>query len=72
MHVLTNEQVEKGYFYFADIFERVGAFEVSDYKGGYRLYARCTQLDWLGDRYSPKDRKRILQEWIDAFSTNSL
>lgn len=41
--------------------------ELSEYNGENALTINCTQLD---DNYKPKDKKRIVNEWIDFLSNN--
>lgn len=41
--------------------------ELSEYNGENALTINCTQLD---DNYKPKDKKRIVNEWIDFLTNN--
>ena len=43
--------------------------EVKDIKGEDHLCIACTQLDW--QRYTERERKRILAEWIEFLRTNT-
>ncbi len=77
MSVLTQAQIEEGYFKDvggfppSDLRNQKGNFaqEVSDYRGQDKLCIACTQLDRLGD--SERDKKRILVEWIDFLKGNT-
>ena len=69
MAVLTEEQIKRLYF------SKIGGFpsaqivkEVKEYKGESHLCIACTQLDYP---YSERDKKRILNEWIDFLRTNT-
>ena len=78
MSVLTEQQIHFGYFYGIGGFpslvnqgeERENyAVEIKDYKGQEQLCICCTQLDNYG--YSERDKKRILQEWVDFLRTST-
>lgn len=69
MAILTEEQIKRLYF------SKIGGFpsapivkEVKEYKGESHLCVACTQLDYP---YSERDKKRILNEWIDFLRTNT-
>jgi len=77
MATLTEQQIKNLYF------DDIGGFpplshnikdgknyvvEVKDYKGQARLCICCTQLDF---KYSERDKKRILKEWIDFLRVNT-
>jgi len=80
MPVLTETQIKEGYF---DI---IGGFpagksvvqELKDYKGEERLCIACTQLPSQIDTeifgvkgYSEREKRIILDEWIDFLQTNT-
>ena len=78
MAVLTDAQIKDRYFYEIGGFPPLNsdkgkrenfAREVKDYEGQERLCICCTQLDYLG--YSDRDKKRILNEWLDFLQTNT-
>lgn len=59
---LTEKQLQYGfYYYFPEERQTKTVVEVSEYDGEKELVIACTQL---GNGYKPKDKKRILNEWI--------
>lgn len=69
MAILTEKQIKEMYF------QPIGSFpqmeivkELKDYKGENHLCIACTQLDY---RYSEREKKRVLDEWIDFLKTNT-
>lgn len=60
---LTEKQLQYGfYYYFPEEMQIKTVVEVSEYDGEKELVIACTQL---GNDYKPKDKKRILNEWIE-------
>lgn len=69
MAILTEKQIKEMYFKNIGGFPSMGIIkEVKDYKGENHLCIACTQLDY---RYSERDQKRVLTEWIDFLRTNT-
>ena len=66
---LNNKQIEYGfYYYFPDQPNRPRVVvELSEYDGAKELIIQCTQLN---ENYKRKDKKRILNEWIDFLKGN--
>ena len=83
MPVLTEEQIKGGYFDIIGGFPTLSkqralgdestyinyAREVKDYKGQPKLCICCTQLN--DNIYSTRDKKRILNEWIEFLKTET-
>ena len=71
MPILTDEQINKGYFDIIGGFpvdkDRNILVELNEYNGEERVCIACTQRDG----YSTRDKKRILNEWIDFLQTNT-
>ena len=74
MAVLTEAQIKQEYF------DKIGGFpsskiirELSEYNGGEQLCVACTQLDFDRNKvlYTERDKKRILNEWLDFLHTNT-
>ena len=60
---LTEKQIQFGFYYFFPESERPkSVVEVSEYDGEQELTINCTQLS---QNYKPKDKKRILNEWVE-------
>lgn len=60
---LNKKQIQYGfYYYFPDDDHPKSVVEVSEYNGEKELTINCTQLN---QNYKPKDKKRILNEWIE-------
>lgn len=65
---LTEKQRQYGfYYYFPDDPQPKSVIEVSDYHGEKELVINCTQL---GNEYKAKDKKRIVNEWVDFLKSN--
>ena len=77
MPILTDDQKKNGYFNhiggfppLSDTDDRINfAREVKDYGGQEKLCIACTQLDSYG--YSERDKKRVLNEWLEFLSTET-
>ena len=74
MTVLSEEQIKAPYF------NTIGGFppakilkELKDYNGEEQICVACTQLDSHKDysTYSQRERKSILDEWIEFLRTNT-
>lgn len=64
--VLTKKQIQYGfYYYFQEDDHPKRVIEVSDYNGEKELTINCTQLN---QNYKPKDKKRILNQWIELLT----
>ncbi|MCO1337119.1 hypothetical protein MO867_22605 [Microbulbifer sp. OS29] len=60
---LTEKQIQYGFYYFfPDDEHSKSVVEVAEYNGEKELTINCTQLN---QSYKPKDKKRILNEWIE-------
>lgn len=60
---LTKKQIQHGfYYYFPEDEQPKCVVEASEYNGEKELTISCTQLS---QNYKPKDKKRILNEWIE-------
>jgi len=72
MAILTNTQIKHGY-YEAGVLpasDRWKSYvQLKDYKGEDKITVACTQLDYLF--LTEREKKRILNEWIDFFKTNT-
>jgi len=74
MGILSQRQVEKGYFSVIGGFPPAEILkELKDYNGEEKICVACTQLDshrdYLGRKKS--EYKKILQEWIEFLSTET-
>ncbi|MBW8186154.1 hypothetical protein [Shewanella nanhaiensis] len=60
---LTEKQIQYGFYYYFPDDERLkSVVEVAEYNGEKELAINCTQLN---EKYKPKEKKRILNEWIE-------
>jgi len=85
MAILTDEQVKRGYFDMIGGFPSLAkqdalgnqnvyinyARELKDYEGQPKLCISCTQLDGIATYKSARERKRVLDEWIDFLKTET-
>lgn len=79
MYTLTDEQMENGYFWFSGIPSYGPAVrEYRKYDGRSQLCVCCTQLlsypdaQGKGIRYTEAEKRHILNEWIQALSSQQL
>lgn len=74
MPILNEKQIKYGFdYYHKDEPSPKSLVEVSEYTGENALSINCTQLGGsLTSRYkTPKEKKRVLQEWCDFLSGNT-